>query len=142
MKVPKHKGPFKKNTKKKPKQRDFERGSIQELYLKKLFTFNGVPITKAIIEIDHINYGLDRKTFKLNKKKRSNFSIADIEKFLSRLDGEYLAYTKMNGRKLRYEMRIDSPIHGKNFGKTYLLVFETDYNSPNVIHTITLFPNW
>lgn len=120
----------------------FDRGTITWVNLRKPFTFNGFLITRAIIEIDHINYGLDKKTFKLNRKKRSNFTVADVEKFLSMLDGEYLAYTKIRGRRLRYEMRMDSPIHGKNFGKQYLLIFETNYDSQNVIHTITLFPNW
>ncbi len=31
-------------------------------------------------EIDHINHGLNKKTGKLNPKKRTNFSVSDIEK--------------------------------------------------------------
>lgn len=124
---------------KKPPQADFERGKIVEVTLRQPFTLNGNRITHAKIEIDHINFGLDKKTFKLNSKKRSDFTVSDIEKFLLRLDGEYILVRKVKGRKLRYELRIDSPIPGKNFEKTYLMVFETDFDKQHLVHTITLF---
>lgn len=135
----------KKNTKKKAPKRKAShtagsgRGRTIHVALKQPFTLNGNRITDAMIEIDHINYGINKKTFKLNDTKRSDFNTGDIEKFLSMLDGEYLGYKKVNGKKLRYEFRIDSPIPGKTFDKTYLMVFETDFGSPHLIHTVTLF---
>jgi hypothetical protein len=45
---------------------------------------------KAVIELDHVNYGLNKKTHVLNTKKRTNFSNGDIEKFIKMLDGEDL----------------------------------------------------
>lgn len=120
-------------------QGDYERGRIEEVVLKKPFTLNGNRITRAIIEIDHINFGLNVKTYKLNAKRRSNFSIADVEKFLSLLDGEYIAFSRLKGRKLRFELRMNSPIIGTHYGREYILVFETNYDKQNLIHTITLF---
>jgi hypothetical protein len=104
--------------------------------------FNENTITTAIIEIDHINYGLNRKTAGLNKKKRTDFSIHDIEKFLMLLDGEYMGARSHKGKISKFEARIDCPIHGRFFGKEFILVFDTDYDKPNQIHTITLYPGW
>lgn len=132
----------KKKTPKKTAKNDFDRGRIETVTLKKPFTFNGSEISQAIIEIDHINFGLDRKTLKLNAKRRSNFTIADIEKFLSLLDEEYVAASSHKGRVSRYQIRIDSPIYGKFEGKTFIMVFEISYDTSDLIHTITLFPNW
>lgn len=52
-----------------------DRGQIKEITLKRQITFNGSVINKAIIEIDHINYGLNSKMKSLNEKKRTNFTI-------------------------------------------------------------------
>jgi hypothetical protein len=65
-----------------------DRGMVVVFTLKKAIVFNDNVITKARIEIDHINYGLNRKTGALNKKARTNFTVADIEKFLALLDME------------------------------------------------------
>lgn len=135
----------KKNTKKKASKKKTDpstasgRGRTIHVALKQPFTLNGNRITDAAIEIDHINYGINRNTFQLNDTKRSDFTTADIEKFLSMLDGEYLGYKKVSGKKLRYEFHIDSPIPGKTFEKKYLMVFETDFGVPHLIHTVTLF---
>jgi hypothetical protein len=64
-----------------------DRGIINTVKLKSAIVLNGHKITKAIIELDHINYGLNSKTKKLNTAKRSNFSNSDIEKFIMLLDG-------------------------------------------------------
>ena len=55
-------------------------------------------ITTAIIEIDHINFGLNKKTKALNTRKRTNFSLPDIEKFLMLLDGEQVFARNHKGR--------------------------------------------
>ncbi len=39
-----------------------DRGRAEEIVLKKAIVFNDNVITKARIEIDHINYGLNPKT--------------------------------------------------------------------------------
>ena len=76
-----------------------DRGKIVEIVLKKAIVFNDNVITKARIEIDHINYGLNSKTGTLNKKARTDFTVADIEKFLALLDGEYLYTDDHKGRR-------------------------------------------
>lgn len=68
-----------------------DRGAVNTLKLKSAILFNGNKVTTAIIELDHINYGLNSKTKSLNTKKRTNFSNKDIEKFIMMLDGEDLA---------------------------------------------------
>ena len=144
-----NKGEMKTRSKKKAsakgKQRpkaDYDRGKIEAIALKNSFTFNGSLISKAIIQIDHINYGLDKSTNKLNTKRRSNFTISDVEKFLVLLDEEYIAPSKSMGRVTRFELRINSPIVSKFYGKEFILIFELDYDLEETIHTITLFPNW
>ena len=67
---------------------DYNRGKIEILILSKAIRFNGNLIRKAKIEIDHINYGLNKVTRTLNKTKRTNFTLKDIEKFIKLLDGE------------------------------------------------------
>lgn len=141
----KHRFSSKKDKKKKVQKKNTAhaassgRGRTVHVALKQPFTLNGNRITEAMIEIDHINFGINKKTFNLNDKKRSDFSTSDIEKFLTMLDGEYLGYKMISGKKLRYEFRIDSPVPGKTFEKTYLMVFETDFRTPHLIHTVTLF---
>lgn len=56
-----------------------DRGQIKKVTLKKQITFNGNTIRKAVIEIDHINYGLNPKTKSLNQRKRTDFTVNDIE---------------------------------------------------------------
>lgn len=118
------------------------RGRVVEISLKKPIVFNDTIITKARIEIDHINFGLDKKTNVLNNKKRSNFSVSDVEKFLSLLDGEYLFTDDHKGRRSRFRHKIDCPVPGRFYQKLFLMIFETDYDMPNHINTITIIPGW
>lgn len=118
------------------------RGRIEEITLKKPLRLNGNVITKARIEIDHINFGLDKKTGELNKKRRTSFSTGDVEKFLMMLDGEYLMPRGHRKRVSRFEVRIDCPVPGRFQGKEFILIFDTDYDRGNEITTITLFPGW
>ncbi len=121
---------------------DFNRGRIEKVKLTKSIYFNGNSISEAVIEIDHINHGLNKKTRSLNVKKRSNFTVSDIEKFLMLLDGEYIIARNHNGRKSQFEVRVDCPINGKFYGKEFIMIFDTNYDSPKQIHTITLYPGW
>ncbi|MBC7458498.1 MAG: hypothetical protein H7235_09480 [Bdellovibrionaceae bacterium] len=121
---------------------EVDRGQIKEITLKRQITFNGSVIKKAVIEIDHINYGLNSKTKSLNEKKRSNFAINDIEKFLIMFDGEYVAAKGFRGRVSRFEVKIDCPVPGRFKGKMFIMIFETDYDKSEEIYTVTLFPGW
>jgi hypothetical protein len=121
---------------------DYDRGKVENIRFKKPLNFNGNSITEAIIEIDHINHGLNKTTRNLNVKKRSNFTVSDVEKFLMLLDGEYLVARNHKGRVSQFEVRIDCPIRGKFYGKEFIMIFDTNYDSPKQIHTITLYPGW
>jgi hypothetical protein len=118
------------------------RGRIETINLKSSIVLNGNPISKARIEIDHINYGLDKKTGELNKRRRTSFTVSDIEKFILMLNGEYLMAREHRKRISRFEVRLDCPVPGKFRNKEFILIFETDYDKPSEINTITLFPGW
>lgn len=118
------------------------RGAIKTLSLKKPIVFNSNKITTAIIEIDHINFGLDKKTKKLKPVRRTNFSLNDIVKFLALLDGEYVFPRSYKGRVSRFEHRIDCPVKGRFYKKEFIIIFDTDYDRPHEIHAITIYPGW
>lgn len=104
--------------------------------------FNGHKIIKAIIELDHINYGLNPRTKTLNVKKRSNFSNKDIEKFANLLDGEDLVAERFEKKLSIFMHFIKCPIKGKFENKEFVMIFKIDYDHTDEIHTVTLFPNW
>ena len=119
-----------------------QRGRVETITLKKTIVFNSNKITTAVIEIDHINFGLNKKTHGLNNKRRSDFSLNDIEKFLALLDGKYLYTSDHIGRVSKFDIRIDCPVKGRFYGKEFIMVFNTDYDKPDQIHTITIYPGW
>ncbi len=119
-----------------------ERGLIEEIKLRRAIFFNGNSITRAVIEIDHINYGLDKKTGKLKKTKRSNFSLRDVEKFLVLLDGESIFPSGYRGKRSKFDIRINCPIKGQFYKKEFIMIFDTHYDHPEKIYTITLYPGW
>ena len=118
------------------------RGKVVEITLKKAIVFNDNVIIKARIEIDHINYGLNPKTGVLNKKARTNFTVNDVEKFLTLLDEEYLFTDDHKGRRSRFRHKIDCPVPGRFYKKLFLIIFETDYDKSDEINTITIIPGW
>ena len=118
-----------------------DRGNVKTITLKKSITFNGNVIKKAVIEIDHINHGLDSQG-KLKKKKRTSFTINHIEKFLMMLDTEYVIAKSHRGRISRFEFKIDCPIPGQFKDRLFIMIFEMHYDKADEIHTITLFPGW
>lgn len=118
------------------------RGRIVTGDLTKSIVFNSTIITKAVIEIDHINYGLDKKTKKLKTTARTNFSVTDIEKFLFLLDGEDIFTSKHKGRTSQYQFRVDCPIKGRFYKKEFIMFFDTNYDKPHEIHTVTIYPGW
>jgi hypothetical protein len=122
------------------KEKDnYDRGKIAIVKLKSPIVFNGNSITEAIIEIDHINFGLNIKTAKLNTKRRSNFSVDQVIRFLELLHGEDMYPKYHRKRYSHFEHRVTCPIPGKYFRKQFFMVFETNYDKPEQIHSITLF---
>lgn len=119
-----------------------DRGRITQIKLSKSITLNRQKITRAVIEIDHINHGLNEKTKKLNEKARTSFSVKDVEKFLKLLDGEELAANSYHGMKSRFSFRVDCPVKGEFFGKEFLMIFTLDYKVPDEVYTVTLIPYW
>lgn len=126
----------------KGNQQAIGRGRIVSCSLKKPFIFNGNRIDTAIIEIDHINFGLNKKTKLLNTKPRSKFTVRDIEKFLSQLNGEHIAARGYKGKVSQFEVRMDCPIAGRFYGRQFIMIFDTDYSRPQEIYTVTLYPGW
>jgi hypothetical protein len=126
----------------KGKAKKKDRGRVERCALKQPIIFNSNTIVTAVIEIDHINFGLDKKTKELKEKRRTNFSLNDVEKFLYLLDGEYLYPRSHKGRVSRFEIRINCPVKGRFYGKEFIMIFDTDYDKQNEIHTITIYPGW
>lgn len=118
-----------------------ERGRVEELKLKRSIVLNSYQISMALIEIDHINHGLD-KNGQLKKIKRTNFTVKDIEKFIMMLDQEDIIPRKYKGSKSQFEIRIDCPVKGNFFQREFVMIFDLDYSKPEMIHTITIYPGW
>lgn len=125
--------------KKKP---NYNRGRVEKIDLSKPIIFNGNVIDKAVIEIDHINYGLNKRTLELNKSKRTNFTIRDIEKFIRLLDDEEVIADDYKGKVSQFSVRINCPVEGRFKDKVFIMVFDTHYDKSDEIHTITLYPGW
>lgn len=118
------------------------RGKVNSLKLKSAIIFNGHLVSKVVIELDHINHGLNLRTGELNKKRRSNFSNSDIEKFIMMLDGEDLIPERYEKSFSVFMHFIKCPVKGKFEGKEFVMIFKTDYPRTDEIYTITLYPNW
>jgi len=124
---------------KKSVEKKYHRGKVKTAKLPNVINFNGNNITEAVIEIDHINYGINKKTNCLNKKRRSHFSIPQVIKFLELLDGEDLYPRFYRKRYSHFEHRVTCPVPGKFYGRQFFMVFETNFDKPEQIHSITLF---
>ena len=118
-----------------------ERGRIEEIKLKKSIKINSYNISKARIEIDHINHGLD-KSGRVKKSKRTNFTVKDIEKFIMMLDQEDLMPRGYKGSKSHFEIRIDCPVRGEFHQRQFIMIFDLDHDESDLIHTITIYPGW
>lgn len=119
-----------------------KRGRVETIKLKKPIVFNSDVVTTAVIEIDHINFGLNKKTGMLNTKARTRFTIGDVENFLMLLDGEQIIADSHKGRSSRFVFRIDCPIKDKFYGKEFIMIFDTHYDKSEEIYTVTIFPGW
>lgn len=118
------------------------RGKIEEIKLSRPIVFNGNEVKKAKIEIDHINFGLDLKTGKLNEKRRLNFTVKDVEKFILMLDDEDIAAKSYSKSVSRFVVEIDCPVKRHHYGKVFVMIFEHDYHKEEEIYTVTLIPGW
>ena len=116
-----------------------DRGDVIEIEIGKAITFNEKSYTKARIEIDHINYGLDPKAKKLNTKRRSHFSAEDICQFLLELDGMELVSGKEDKDFYYFVLELLCPIKGKDYEKKFRLIFTTSKTEMGIIGTITLY---
>jgi hypothetical protein len=119
-----------------------KRGRVETLKLKRSIEFNSCRISQAVIEIDHINFGLDKKTGNLKKNKRTSFTVKDIEKFIMLLDQEDIMPRSYKGLRTQFEIRIDCPIRGEFYNKEFIMIFDLDQSKPDLIHTITIYPAW
>ncbi|MBY0515402.1 MAG: hypothetical protein K2P81_00735 [Bacteriovoracaceae bacterium] len=122
-------------------KRGSERGRIEEIKLKRSIKLNSYRILRALIEIDHINYGLD-KSGRLKRVKRTNFTVKEIEIFIMMLDQEDILPRKYKGAISQFEIRIDCPIKGPFFQREFIMIFDIDHNKPEMIHAITIYPGW
>ena len=115
------------------------RGKVVVLNLAQEIIFNERVYTKASIEIDHINYGLNFKTKKLNVTKRSEFTAEDVCQFLLEIDGMEISPVKVSDAFIFYSLELRCPVRGKSFDKKFRIVFTTTMIDPCLIGTITLY---
>jgi len=118
------------------------RGRVVEIILEFPVVLNGNEITKVKVEIDHINFGLNKKTGMLNRKRRTNFLVRDIKEFIRLLNGEDIVADDYKGRVSKFSIRINCPIYGRFYDREFIMIFDTHYDKINEIYVITLFPSW
>jgi hypothetical protein len=116
-----------------------ERGKIVEISIGKAITFNEEVYTKATIEIDHVNYGLNLETKELNRKKRSGFTAEHVCQFLLEIDGMDISPAKVSDDFSYFSLELLCPVKGTHFDKKFRIVFTTTVNDPGAIGTITLY---
>jgi hypothetical protein len=124
------------------KKPETDRGRIEEFKLSKPILLNGNAVTILKIEIDHINFGINKKTKKLNRSRRTSFTISDVVRILRELDDEDIEPIERDGPVLRFAVRVNCPVPGKFFNKEFILIFDTHEHRKNEVHTITLVPGW
>ncbi|MBC7538818.1 MAG: hypothetical protein H7281_08355 [Bacteriovorax sp.] len=117
----------------------FPRGKVVEIDLFTSVKFNERLYLKAVIEIDHVNKGLDKKTKKINKKNRSNFSIDDVLSFLLLLNDLELVPVEEKESLSFFVVEVPCPIINQNYGKLYRLIFSTQKYYSDRITVITLY---
>lgn len=120
---------------------NLNRGRIERIRLIKSITFNDYIIKEVVIEIDHINYGLD-DSGKLKVKARSNFTVKEIAKFIMMLDGEDITADRYRGSKSRFVIKVTCPIKRHHFGKIFIMIFEHDHFKQDELYTVTIYPGW
>ena len=125
------------------KKEESEENKILIKALKKEISFNGIKINTIWVELDHINRGLtELESGKkvLKNKKRTSFSLNDVERFVLLLDGEYQVAKRYEGRSAVFMMQVQCPLEGKFKDRWFIMVFKTYYDEKHVLHSITLYP--
>ena len=125
-----------------PKPPETDRGRVEEVTLSKPILLNGNAVTRLQVEIDHVNFGINRKTKKLNTSRRTSFTINDVVRFLRELHDKDIEPDDRAGPVLRFAVRVNCPVSGKFFNKEFILIFDTHEQRKNEVHTITIFPGW
>ncbi len=110
-----------------------------EIMLIRAITFNGDMYSRALIDLDHINYGLNSSTKELNCTKRSDFTAFDIGQFLLELDEVEDLPVKVEDQTAYFSLVIECPLFGIHMGKKFRIVFKTNMENPELISTITLY---
>jgi hypothetical protein len=118
------------------------RGKLVLITLKIPISFNDGLIKRALIELDHINFGLNEKTGNLKKERRTNFSVSEVEQFIHLLDQEQVAATRYKGTKSYFVLKVDCPVKGLHYGRMFVMVIEHDYKNFELLNIITLYPGW
>ena len=101
-----------------------DRGNIIEVVIGRTIEFNEEKYKKARIEIDHINFGISKKTKKLNSSRRSNFSSEDVCEFLILLDGMELGPVDEDSHFRYFVVELDCPVIGSFFGRPFVWSFQ------------------
>lgn len=78
----------------------------------------------------------------MNEKKRTNFSLKDIDRFIRLLDGEDIVPENYLGRVSKFMIRITCPVRGHFYNKEFIMIFDMDYDLKSELHVITVFPGW
>ncbi len=118
------------------------RGKVVGVALRIPITFNDCLIKRISIEIDHINFGLSEKTGRLKRKRRTDFSVSEIEQFINLLDQEQLAAKGYRGTKSYFVLKVDCPVKRLHYGKVFIMIVEHDYKDFEMLSIITLYPGW
>lgn len=116
-----------------------DRGNVIEIEIGQSIRFNEETYKKARIEIDHINFGINKKTKKLNPSRRSRFSPEEVCQFLILLDGMELGPVDEDGRFSYFVVELECPVKGNFFGKPFRLVLSILKSEKEVLGTITLY---
>jgi len=124
------------------KKPEVDRGKIEDVKLSKPIVFNGNAVSDLKIEIDHINHGINKLTKQLNKKKRTDFTINDVVRFLRELNDEDIEPDERKGSVLKFAVRVNCPVQGKFYQKEFIVIFDINENKKNELHTITIVPGW
>ncbi len=115
-----------------------DRGQVVYRKLKNKISFNGEDYERVEIELDHINFGLDPQTKKLNIVKRSSFTAEDVLKLLELLDEQYFLPKSSVNDVEYFVFEFISPLPGTSKGKLYRMIFLTHIQK-KTIGTITIY---
>lgn len=100
----------------------------------KKFTINHSIVNELHIDMRHINYGIDRKTGEYSNKRRSNFRVEEIVKWVGKLNRAVLDVKGEDETYLYYTLRREH-----SDGKQYRMVLCMEKKRRNVLGIITVY---